>query len=70
VSAESVINCRPVVDEMRAAFKKLKSKQFQKNLKQVVNPYGNGGSYEKIVEIIRSFQLKGILKKIFYDINT
>lgn len=68
--SQSVIDCNPMVKDIQLAFEKLFSNSFQQQLKHASNPYGDGGSTEKIIEIIRSFSLDGILKKKFYDIKT
>lgn len=69
IKAESVIDCNPTVEDIRHAFKELFSESFKKKLKNVINPYGEGGAAEKIVEIIRSYPLEGVLEKQFYDLN-
>ena len=38
-------------------------------LKNVKNPYDNGTSSKKIIRVLRSFKIKGILKKKFYNIK-
>jgi len=70
IKAESVIDCLPDEDGIRKAIKKLLSPSFQKKVKAVVNPYGEGGASKKIIKIIRNYPLQGILKKRFYDIHT
>tara|TARA_B100001059_G_scaffold236603_1_gene288171 strand:- start:62 stop:1225 length:1164 start_codon:yes stop_codon:yes gene_type:complete len=67
LKAKSVIDCNYSVEAIQSAFNELFSLTFQQRLQQVENPYGNGGASIKIVEIIRSFSLNGILKKQFYD---
>ncbi len=69
INAESVINCSPSIVDIQFAFRKLFSQSFNKQLQQVVNPYGNGESLSKILDVIRSYPLKYILKKKFYDID-
>ena len=48
---------------------KLYSDEFQGKLKNVINPYGEGGAAKRIKEVIREKDLSGILKKKFYDIE-
>jgi GDP/UDP-N,N'-diacetylbacillosamine 2-epimerase (hydrolysing) len=67
MKATSVIDCNNSVEAIQSAFNKLFSLSFQKQLQQVENPYDNGEASIKIVEIIRSFSLNGILKKQFHD---
>ena len=47
------------------------SKQFREKARNIVNPYGSGGTVEKTVEIIRDYLLnKHIdLAKKFYDLD-
>ena len=67
--AESVIDCRPEKKWILEAIKKAYSNEFNKILKVVKNPYGEGGASEKIVNMVEGFSLKGILKKEFYDLE-
>jgi len=69
LQASSVINCEPIRDSIGNAIKKLYSEQFQKSLKNTVNPYGEGDASEKIVSSIKSVVLDNLVKKSFYDIN-
>ena len=43
--------------------------EFQEKLKNVKNPYGEGGASGKIKKILKEVDLTDILKKRFYDIN-
>ncbi|MDI6688679.1 MAG: UDP-N-acetylglucosamine 2-epimerase, partial [Desulfobacterales bacterium] len=52
IRAESVINCEPTKEAILTAIRKLYSKEFQNKLKNVKNPYGEGGATEKIKKII------------------
>jgi GDP/UDP-N,N'-diacetylbacillosamine 2-epimerase (hydrolysing) len=67
--AKSVIDCTPKVTDIQIGIKKAFSKEFKKQLKIVINPYGVGGASKKIKEIITSIDLNDIIKKSFYDIN-
>lgn len=69
IRAKSVIDCKPNKEEIQKAIEILYSDEFQKSLKSVVNPYGEGGASKKIKEVIKSFPLEGILKKEFYDVE-
>tara|TARA_Y100001934_G_C12193417_1_gene697573 strand:- start:594 stop:1088 length:495 start_codon:yes stop_codon:yes gene_type:complete len=70
IKADSIIDCAPTRQSILEALGKLYSTHFQKNLKTVHNPYGNGGASEAIVKILESVSLDYILKKEFYDIET
>ena len=69
VRAESIIDCDSDYHSIVRAFQRLYSKEFQKKLKSVKNPYGEGGASEKIVSILKSCPLSGILKKAFYNLT-
>ncbi len=69
IKAESVISCAPENSEIKDAIKKAYSKEFQKSLDKVVNPYGEGGASEKIVQLLKVISFKDLLKKHFFDIN-
>ena len=69
IKAKSVINCLPFKKDIKVSLKKVYSKNFQKILKDVKNPYENGISSKKIVNILKKIQIKNILKKNFHDIN-
>jgi GDP/UDP-N,N'-diacetylbacillosamine 2-epimerase (hydrolysing) len=69
LQAESVINCEPTSEGIAAALVQLYSINFQKSLHQVINPYGEGGASEKVVNIIKNTDIAGIVKKTFYDLS-
>lgn len=69
IKADSVIDCEPTKESIRAAIRKLYSKEFQNKLKNVKNPYGEGGAAEKIRKIIKEADISNILKKEFYDFS-
>lgn len=69
LKADSVIDCEPTKEGIKAAIEQLYSPEFQQKLKTVMNPYGEGGASEKSIEIIKRTNLKNILKKKFYNID-
>jgi GDP/UDP-N,N'-diacetylbacillosamine 2-epimerase (hydrolysing) len=69
MKARSVIDCLPERSAILQALEKIYLDEFQQKLKSVVNPYGEGGASESIVEILESANLDDIVKKSFYDIN-
>ncbi len=69
IKASSIINCEPTKESLLDAFTKLYSNKFQKNLKNVKNPYGDGGASKKIIKILREIPLSHISQKTFYDIE-
>jgi len=68
IKADSVISCLPTQESIRSAFDKSYSEDFQNIVDNTKNPYGNGGASKIVVDIIKDFDLNGILKKIFYDL--
>ena len=68
IKADSVIDCKPTKDSILTAIEKLYSKEFQEKLKNVKNPYGEGGAARKIKKVLKEKDLSDILKKQFYDI--
>jgi GDP/UDP-N,N'-diacetylbacillosamine 2-epimerase (hydrolysing) len=69
LKASSVIDCAPQRDAILAAIQTLYTAEFQHQVKRVVNPYGQGGATEKIVQMLQRHPLDGILKKSFNDLG-
>jgi len=65
----SIIDCGNEEDDIRRAVSKLYSHEFKSGLKTLRNPYGKGGAAKKICDIIKTFSLKNLVKKSFYDID-
>ena len=68
IKATSVIDCMPERDAIIDAIQQLYSSVFQENIRDVVNPYGEGGASKKIADILSSHQLTHLLKKKFNDL--
>lgn len=69
IKADCVIDCPPEKYEIISAIKKGLSLEYNNSLKQMNNPYGNGNSSEKIINVLQKVELKDILKKQFYNIK-
>lgn len=71
IQAESVINCEPKYEAVRAAMEQAFSSEFREKVKMVKNPYGDGNTSSKIVSIMKEWLLgdKIDIKKKFYDIR-
>jgi len=67
--ADSVIDCEPTEESISSAIEVLYSRAFQKKLKSVKSPYGEGGTSIKIKEVLKNHILQGIQKKTFHDLN-
>lgn len=69
LQAASVINCESTRESISIALRTLYSVNFQANLSQARNPYGEGGASEKVVETIKHHATDGIVKKTFHDLH-
>lgn len=69
VKSENVIDCKSGYLDIKRAFDVLYGEEFQKKLRNTVNPYGDGKAAKKIKSIIKNYKT-GDLKKRFYDIDT
>jgi UDP-N-acetylglucosamine 2-epimerase len=66
--AENVIDVPHQKEAIVAAINKvLYDKDFLKKVKSIKNPYGDGTSAEKIVEILKTVSLDNLIKKQFVD---
>jgi GDP/UDP-N,N'-diacetylbacillosamine 2-epimerase (hydrolysing) len=70
LKARSVIDCSSEQGSIAAALQKLYSKEFQLMLKNVKNPYGEGGASERVVETLMKVSLENVLKKQFFDLSS
>jgi GDP/UDP-N,N'-diacetylbacillosamine 2-epimerase (hydrolysing) len=68
LQAQTVINCQPTRASISSAIKTLYSDEFQRSLAAARNPYGDGGASERVVNVLRSVDLKDITKKKFADL--
>lgn len=69
VKAKSIVDCRPIKEDIRKAIKKLYSVEFQRSLKNVKNPYEGNNTTDRITKILKSYDIGNILKKTFYDLD-
>jgi GDP/UDP-N,N'-diacetylbacillosamine 2-epimerase (hydrolysing) len=68
LQSKSVINCEPNKSSIAAALDIIYSGDFQESLAKAFNPYGEGGASARVVEILSTISLDGILKKTFHDL--
>jgi GDP/UDP-N,N'-diacetylbacillosamine 2-epimerase (hydrolysing) len=68
LQASSIINCKPEKKLIGEAIRRMYSSEFQRSLVKTINPYGEGGASARIVEILRTESLAGIVKKTFHDL--
>ena len=69
LSASSVINCEPTQQSINEALSKVFDPSFRSKLTTTKNPYGSGGASEKIVKIIKNYDLRNLLKKSFFNLD-
>ncbi|MHB8129434.1 MAG: UDP-N-acetylglucosamine 2-epimerase [Mobilitalea sp.] len=71
LQSKSVINCIPEMESIEEAFNLALSASFREMARTAVNPYGDGNTSDKIINIIkkRLLEEKINLKKVFYNIN-
>ncbi|SUY45710.1 UDP-N-acetyl-D-glucosamine 2-epimerase [Clostridium putrefaciens] len=69
LQSESVINCEPISKEIEQAINLGLTEEFKNKARNTINPYGDGNTSVKIVDVITDFLLnnKIDLKKKFYD---
>ena len=69
LKSKSVIDCKPIKDSIIKAFEIAKSTSFKKSLDSLENLYGTGNSSDKIMTVLRNIDIKGVLKKKFYNLS-
>ena len=69
LKASSVIDCEPKASAILEALNQLYTIEFQKKIRETINPYGEGGASTKVVEVLRNVTLDDMLKKKFYDVE-
>ncbi|MCT4619055.1 MAG: UDP-N-acetylglucosamine 2-epimerase [Marinisporobacter sp.] len=70
IQAKSIINCKPVKEDIAENLQRAFSKEFIQEIKNIKNPYEEGNTSDKIMQEIKIQLNKGIdLKKEFYDIK-
>ena len=71
IQAESVLNCRPEREDILRALERACSPDFRKKAAAARNPYGDGNTSGRILEMIKRMLLSGSLdlEKRFYDIH-
>jgi GDP/UDP-N,N'-diacetylbacillosamine 2-epimerase (hydrolysing) len=69
IESKSVISCKPAKRSILDAINIALSEDFQNQLPNIKNPYGEGNSSIKILDTILSKSVHNILKKKFYNIT-
>jgi len=68
LKASSVLDCEPNFKSINNAIDKIYTNSFQNVVSHTVNPYGDGGSVESIINILRTLSFDNLLKKSFHDL--
>lgn len=68
IQANSVINCKPLKEDISRALTQLYCPSFRRSLTKVINPYGEGGASVKVINTLKSFPLVNLVKKTFHDL--
>lgn len=68
IAAESVFNCAPDKESVLNGLDKVLSKEFRELAYVVRNPYEKANTAEEIFNVIRTYPLKGLSQKKFYNI--
>ena len=68
IKAKSIIDCNYDKSSINKALIKLFSNKFKKTLKNITNPYGNGGASDKIFSIINNSDYSALIKKKFFNL--
>jgi GDP/UDP-N,N'-diacetylbacillosamine 2-epimerase (hydrolysing) len=69
LKSETVLDCEPTKESILDAIRYSESEGFRKILDTAINIYGTGDSSMKIIDVLREFELDGILKKKFYNLR-
>lgn len=69
VKAQSTLDIGVDAAELVSALQTINTSEFQARLAKVINPYGQGNSSRKVVDILKKIDLKMLKTKRFYDIK-
>ena len=69
IKSSSVIDCEPLTENIIDIIKKVRSKKFTKQLKNIKNPYYKNNVSSNIVKILENLDFKDIIKKEFYNLE-
>ena len=65
--ASSIISCSMCQKEIRYSIHKLLSGEFKQTVQNTINPYGDGGASDKILEVLKRFNSSSVRAKAFFD---
>lgn len=67
--AASVLNCAVNKQEILDCFKKVRNPEFKAKIGKISNPYGEGGTAEKILDVLSTVDFNELHTKVFYNIE-
>ena len=68
IKSDSIIDCIPEKDSIIKSINQCLSDEFQDSLKDLINPYGDGGASAQIINVLKNVDLSMKIKKVFYDL--
>ncbi|WP_016754107.1 UDP-N-acetylglucosamine 2-epimerase [Leptospira santarosai] len=68
LKATSVIDCQPIKEDILKSINLLYQEKFQSVLRDTVNPYGDGGASDRIIQILEKDRNYSSTKKVFFDL--
>lgn len=69
IQAKAVINCKVDTIQFKEALEKTKDQNFKNEVVKNKNPYGEGNTTEKIMNILKQTNFNLLKTKKFYDLN-
>lgn len=69
IQAKSIINCPPEKTDVLKAIATVYTQDFQTVLKSAENPYAKENSARNVFNVLKTFDLTGLLEKKFYDLS-
>ena len=68
LKADSVIDCMPKSQSISEAITYSLNSHTKDKLKDIRNPYGDGGASQRVINVLEKINLNGIMKKKFHDL--
>jgi len=69
IRAASTIDVKAEKKEILHALEYVYDSRFKDLLNKTINPYGDGMTTQRIIDVLKSVDLKKLKRKVFYDIN-
>lgn len=70
IKADSVIDCFPSSQSISNAITDSLNSHTKEKLKDISNPYGDGGASRRIINVLEKIDLNGLTKKKFHDLGS